>query len=111
MKIKNVKNKVEKVLKDFPHTRDNDMALLSIIWNIELGGKEVSENMDAFQFLCLLSRKELSNPVSLWRCRQKIQEENPELRGEKWKSRQEHSKHVVEEIRNWDVPDNQMELL
>ena len=111
MKIKNVKNKVTEILEHHPQARDNDMSLLAIVWNIELGGKEVSENMDAFQFLCLLSKKELSNPVSLWRCRQKIQEENESLRGEKWKARQEHSKNVKEEIRTWDVSDNQMELL
>ena len=110
MKIKNVKKKVSEVLREHPHTRDSDMALLAIIWNIEVGGKEVSQNMDTFEFLCLLSRKILSNPVSLWRCRQKIQEENEDLRGDKWKSRQEHSKNVVEELRTWDVPENQSEL-
>ena len=111
MKIKNVKKKVSEVLREHPHTRDSDMALLAIIWNEQLGGKDKTENMTAFELLCLLSRKELSNPVSLWRCRQKIQEENEDLRGEKWKARQEHSKNVVEEIRNWDAPDSQMELL
>ena len=111
MKIKNVKEKVTQVLKDFPHTRDSDMSLLAIIWNEQLGGKDKTENMTAFELLCLLSRKELSNPVSLWRCRQKIQEEDEKLRGSKWKARQEHSKNVVEEIRTWDVSDNQMELL
>ena len=111
MKIKNVKNKVTEILENHTKSRDNDMQLLAIVWNIELGGKEVSSNMDTFHFFCLLSKKKLSNPVSLWRCRQKIQEENPQLRGKKWKARQEHSKNVVEELRTWDVSDNQMELL
>ena len=110
MKIKNVKNKVTEILEQHPQTRDNDMSLLAIIWNVELGGREESEKMDAFQFLCLLSRKELSNPVSLWRCRQKIQEEDEKLRGSKWKARQEHSKNVVGEIKSWDAPENQSEL-
>ena len=110
MKIKNVKKKVTEVLERHPQSRDNDMSLLAIVWNDELGGKIVTENMTAFELLSLLSRKELSNPVSLWRCRQKVQEENESLRGDKWKARQEHSKNVVEEIRSWDVPDNQGEL-
>ena len=110
MKIKNVKKKVTEVLERQPQSRDNDMSLLAIVWNDELGGKDITGTMSAFELLCLLSRKEISNPVSLWRCRQKVQEENESLRGDKWKARQEHSKNVVEEIRSWDVPDNQGEL-
>ena len=110
MKIKNVKNKVTNILTHVPESRDNDMKLLAIVWNEECGGKVSTDNMSGFDFLCLLSKGEISNPVSLWRCRQKVQEENESLRGEKWKARQEHSKNVVEEIRSWDAPDNQGEL-
>lgn len=110
MKIKNVKNKVESILSTYEEARDCDMKLLAIIWNQELGGSDATEKMTAFELLCLLSRKELSNPVSLWRCRQKIQEEDEKLRGSKWKARQEHSKNVVEEIKSWDAPENQSEL-
>ena len=110
MKIKNVKKKVTEVLERHPQSRDNDMSLLAIVWNDELGGKDITGTMSAFELLCLLSKKEISNPVSLWRCRQKVQEENESLRGDKWQARQEHSKNVVEEIRSWDVPDNQGEL-
>ena len=110
MKIKNVKNKVESILSTYEEARDCDMKLLAIIWNQELGGSDATEKMTAFELLCLLSRKELSNPVSLWRCRQKIQEEDEKLRGSKWKARQEHSKNVVGEIKSWDAPENQSEL-
>ena len=110
MKIKNVKKKVTKVLQKHPQSRDNDMSLIAIVWNEQLGGRDVTDTMTAFELLCLLSRKEISNPVSLWRCRQKVQEENESLRGEKWKARQEHSKNVKEEIRTWDVSDNQVDL-
>ena len=68
MKIKNVKNKVAEILKTYPKTRDNDMQLLAIIWNEECGGKVATDNMSSFEFLCSLSKKELSNPVSIWRC-------------------------------------------
>ena len=110
MKIKNVKKKVTKVLQKHPQSRDNDMSLIAIVWNEQLGGRDATDTMTAFELLCLLSRKELSNPVSLWRCRQKVQEENELLRGEQWKARQEHSKNVVGEIRSWDVPENQGDL-
>ena len=110
MKIKNVKRKVIEILEKYKESRDCDMKLLAIVWNEELGGSHKTENMTAFELLCLLSRKELSNPVSLWRCRQKVQEENELLRGEKWKVRQEHSKNVVGEIRTWDAPENQGNL-
>ena len=110
MKIKNVKQKVTQVLTKHPQSRDNDMSLLAIVWNDQLGGRDVTDNMTAFELLCLLSRKELSNPVSLRRSRQKIQEEQELLRGDKWKARQEHSKNVVEEIKSWDAPENQGNL-
>ena len=110
MKIKNVKNKVESILSTYEEARDCDMKLLAIIWNQELGGSDATEKMTAFELLCLLSRKELSNPVSLWRCRQKIQEEDEKLRGSKWKARQEHSKNVVGQLKSWDAPENQSEL-
>ena len=117
MRIKNVKNKVTETLKRHKTARDNDMQLLAIIWNQEVGGKDKAEKMTAFDLLCLLARKELSNPVSLWRCRQMVQQNDESLRGEKWKARQEHSKDVVEEIKSWDapvdkddIPENQGEL-
>lgn len=111
MKLRYSKKKVTKILKKFPHTRDNDMALISIVWNYELGGKEKTEEMTGFDCLCKVARKELSNPVSLWRCRQKIQQENPDLRGKNYKERQKHSKNVKSQIINWGNPDNQQTLL
>ena len=110
MRIKNVKNKVTETLKRHEAARDNDMQLLAIIWNQEVGGKDKAEKMSAFDLLRFLARKELSNPVSLWRCRQMVQKNDESLRGEKWKARQEHSKNVKEEIRTWDVSDNQVDL-
>ena len=43
MRIKNVKNKVTETLKRHKTARDNDMQLLAIIWNQEVGGKDKAE--------------------------------------------------------------------
>ena len=57
MKIKNVKNKVTNILTHVPESRDNDMKLLAIVWNEECGGKDCTNNMSGFDFLCKLEDK------------------------------------------------------
>ena len=45
MKIKNVKKKVTEVLDKHPQSRDNDKSLIAIIWNEELGGKDITDTI------------------------------------------------------------------
>ena len=68
------------------HLRDNDQALIANIWWRELvtQGKDKST---AFEFLKVFSEGKLSNPESIRRSRQKIQEEEPSLRGDSYYAR------------------------
>ena len=50
--------------------------------------------MSAFEFLKLYSECKLTSPESIRRMRQKLQEENLELRGKSWNKRQKLSKEV-----------------
>ena len=100
--IKNLEKRVKFYLKKYPDCRDNDSQLLAAIWNDFLGGHIRTNERTAWELLCLLAKKELPNPVSIWRCRQKVQQHNAELRGKKWEDRQSHAKSVKKEIVDWE---------
>lgn len=76
--------------------RDNDQLLIASIWSTELkrDGFKPSERT-AFELLERLANNKLPNPESIRRCRQKLQELRPELRGKKYKQR----KILAEETR------------
>ena len=108
MKIRKVEEKVKKILTEVDQSRDNDKILLSCIWNLECGGKARTTELSTWDFLTKLSQCKLSNPVSIWRTRQKLQELYPDLRGKKYETRQKHASDVKEEIQQWNpLDDNQ----
>lgn len=96
-KIKNIKPKVKDLLKSHPHLRDNDNALMANIWWSEMDS-EGRSYATAFGFMDSFSQGMFTNPESIRRCRQKVQEQNPELRGTTYKERQKLSKEVKYEI-------------
>ncbi|QDP56685.1 MAG: hypothetical protein Unbinned3205contig1001_20 [Prokaryotic dsDNA virus sp.] len=104
MKIK----KHEKIIKDFltakPHLRDNDMKLLASVWWQEIRSKGLDlHSYSAHETLELLANGKLSNPSSIRRCRAKLQELHPELRGNRYKDRQKNQRsEVATEIKHWN---------
>jgi hypothetical protein len=78
------------------HLRDNDQALIANIWWRELLLLGKDKTM-AIEFLKLFSEGKLSNPESIRRARQKIQEENPELRGDSYYARHKEEKRFRQE--------------
>jgi len=86
-------DKVKNILIRNPETRDDDMLLLSLIWNQE---KVFSDAMD---LLASIGAGQLPNPESVRRSRQLLQQENPSLRGDKYKKRQNHVKTFVKNIK------------
>jgi hypothetical protein len=82
MKLK-IKNKVHFYLKKYPHLRDDDNGLIANIWYEELGVRH-DPHLLAIYFLAEFADGNLSSPESIRRSRQKIQEDHPELRGEKY---------------------------
>ncbi len=108
--IKNLEKRVTYWLKEKPETRDNDQKLAACIWTSDIGNAEICKNMSAWDFLLKFAKNKYTNPDSISRCRQKVQEHNAELRGKKWEKRQNNAKNnVKEEIRNWN-PSKQMEF-
>jgi hypothetical protein len=89
-----IKDKVKSILELVPSTRDNDSELISIFWEQELGHEMI--NLSAERFLTMFAHSNvLTNAETIRRTRQKIQEQNEELRGLKFKVR----KVLAEEVR------------
>ena len=100
MKITTKIDKVRALLIEKPWLRNNDNMLLVHIWESELKEKGFGYQND--MFLSLYGKGELSNAESIRRCRQKLQQENPELRGGNYKGRQMVIDDVIEELKNFD---------
>ena len=59
------------------------------------------KSLSAWDLLTKLSKNKLPNAESIGRCRQKLQETDESLRGEKYKERHKLELEVKEEIKNW----------
>lgn len=82
-KLQDLKRLIKNLLINMPNSRDYDKVLLTLVWEFELHNLEKS-NCTAMEFFDLYSLHKVSNVDSVSRIKRKIQEEIPELRGEKW---------------------------
>ena len=98
--LKDVKSKVEHLLVSNPSTRDSDNLLAATYYFYEEGGKESLQKKTAYDFLKKMSSGELTSFESIRRTRQKLQEQNPSLRGNSYKERQESAQEVRKNIKN-----------
>ena len=94
-KLFSVIDEVEKFLTKYPVLRDDDERLMANIWNAHIGNLE---DIDGKEVLHMLANHELPSYESISRCRRKIQEIYPHLRGEKWEQRHKRAKTIKKEI-------------
>jgi hypothetical protein len=102
LKNKALRQRIEKLLVALPHCRDDDQKLIANVWQheaIELVSKTKYTELKAVELLGYIAQGKLSNPESIRRMRQKIQEQQPILRGETYMKRQKHQGEVKKEIR------------
>lgn len=97
MRINTQKELIIQLLNQHPHLRDDDNKLIATIWKKELK----SNSHSALEFLQMYADKRLTNAESIRRCRAKIQELSPELRGLKYKARHEAAKETIEQLYNF----------
>lgn len=103
MKIKKHEEMVRVYLTNIPRLRDNDMKLLATIWHQELKLMDFNPLKNTMDFLKLLADGKLSNPSSIRRCRAKLQELYPELRGKRYLDRKKNqTDEVIDEITHWN---------
>ena len=91
---KATKEIIRDLLIKHPHLRDNDSKLLANVWFNTIETLE-EEWMD---FLAILANGDLVSPESVRRCRQKLQEMHPSLRGELWYKRHQMQEQVIIEL-------------
>ena len=101
-KIKNKKFVVKDILTRYPKARDNDSLLLAHVWVYQCGGKVYAEDITMWDFMMDFIDKRFAEVEPITRCRRKLQEKHPELRGELWDKRHKMSESVKEEILTWD---------
>ena len=80
--------------------RDNDNKLIAMIWHklLEKGGIN-SKEITGWNLLTHLSKGDLPTPESITRCRRKLQELYPALRGTTWEERHKKQKEVKAELK------------
>jgi len=94
-----IKDRVMQLLEQHPHLRNSDNKLIATIWKqdiLNLGF--TSKGITANDFLKMYATDQVSNAETIRRVRQKIQEENPQLRGTVNDLRQEQAEEVRKEI-------------
>lgn len=103
MKASNVLDVVRTYLKHFPRTRDDDNMLIASIWAREVNlnfKRDCDTGMSADEFLTNFATGKFSSPESIRRCRQKLQQENPQYRGHKWYLRHKQSQVTKDDLNN-----------
>jgi len=96
--MRKIKNDVRELLVKYPEYRDDDNRLVSAFYYTKYGGREAFEGISAFQFLKDFAEKRFPLPDNITRVRRKLQEKEPELRGEKWAER-----HKLEQETKTDI--------
>ncbi len=99
MKPSNNIYRVKSLLKYVPESRDDDNVLVSAMWATDLQELGFVEHMmSGTGLLSLLRKGKLTNTESIRRCRQQLQKEFPELRGEKYNARHKHTEDVLKDL-------------
>lgn len=89
-RLNRMQDKVEWVLGKFPQTRDDDRLLICVIY-----ARFYGVNLHA-TFKEIMVDRNLPNFETIRRCRQKAQEQHPELRGKRDSERLERQREYVE---------------
>ena len=96
-KMFSVLDGVTELLNKHPKLRDSDNKLVATLWWKYYGDESCRLN-PMITLLTDLSKDKLPSYESVSRCRRKIQEEVPRLRGEKWDKRHDAEESVKIEL-------------
>jgi hypothetical protein len=99
MKLLTNVERVRNLLESNEDSRDNDQNLLVMVWGMRLRemGYRLS-TLSSATLLMMIAEGQLPPAESIRRVRQKLQQENPRLRGDLWDGRHEHQKDVKREL-------------
>ena len=98
-KMSNILDRVISLLTQYPFLRDSDTRLAATIWNSQINTNDLTSKELLLQF----AEGKLQSYESISRCRRKVQELKPELRGLKWEKRHKKQKKVKDEVKKLGV--------
>ena len=87
-----IKSKVKKILTDHKETRDDNAKLINWYY---LNYHNFANDVSYQRFIGMLIRKEIPSIETLTRLSRQVQEQNIELRGEKWHQRKTIKTKIV----------------
>ncbi len=104
--IKNLEPLIVNLLEHHKELRDNDYRLVANVYfkyleNIKHRFGD-AEYQGVIQFLSMFAGGDFPNPGTITRCRRKIQELEPELRGKMYDRRHQQQTKVKKEMINWE---------
>lgn len=106
MKLKPIKEVVERLLNNIPHLRDDDFRLIATIHQKEANDMKPEpvdmHKISAYEYLLRFSQGQFTSPEAICRCRRKLQELHTKLRGKKYRQRHEESEEVIKELETFD---------
>ena len=98
-KMSNILDKVISLLTAHPSLRDSDARLAATIWNSQIN----TDDLTSKELLLQFAEGKLQSYESISRCRRKVQELKPELRGLKWEKRHKRQEKVKNEVKELGV--------
>ena len=102
-------DEIEIFLKKDKGLRDSDERLMANIWAKHIG-LNILNLLNATDILKMLAKGDLPSYESISRCRRKLQQESPELRGSKWEGRQVNAqKDIKKELKSYPNVRKQLE--
>tara|TARA_Y100000593_G_scaffold718_1_gene1328 strand:- start:8160 stop:8486 length:327 start_codon:yes stop_codon:yes gene_type:complete len=104
-KIINASNLAQDMLMKKKSLRDDDNRLVANIWYQWIGPNNV-KNMSASKLLEWIANSNLPSFESISRARRKLQEQNPELRGDSWEKRHKEAVKYRKTIRTLNLRRN-----
>ena len=87
-----IKSKVKQILTDYKDTRDDNAKLINWYY---IKHHNFASNPNYLVFIGMLIRKEIPSIETLTRLSRQVQEQNIELRGEKWHQRKTIKTEIV----------------
>ena len=98
-KMSSVLDRVIDLLTKFPPLRDSDERLAATIWNSQIN----TDDLTSKELLLQFAEGKLQSYESISRCRRKVQEIKPELRGLQWEKRHKKQDEVKAELKTMTI--------
>lgn len=90
-----VKKKVERMLRQYPELKDNDIRLIINYWRSEIQELETMSGIDVLRYI---AEGKVTNPEVIRRSRQALQKKHEDLRGKNYIVRQKKGAQIKQKV-------------